>query len=442
MSDRFYLTEDDVRSQQRINKAVVEMIHPGPNVIRRRQLASASSSAAAAAGQIMFRCEYVTKDGSGNTGNYIHVFDQTYPGGHRAGACQFGEQGPLEHIPEKWIAIPQELEEKFYVFLVHYREGDNWHKADVIADAGDYLYYDRFTFEHYKIAKVNIRTENGKKSYEVEQLMQFTEPHQALFSFYNSLDTTDYILDLKEKFLIAYSTGQKIIVWSGTLQLNPQIGGGNIPSGMRYPVQNIPRNYELPTDSEGKTIGTAILFLADQNYQLRGEIVTNLTSLQYVQTNYTGRAMAAGTMLTTDGQTRFVNAIPRPAIDWTACPYYDYTDVDFSTTRERASQNGKLTIRDTASGIRISAGLIRNAGWSVPAGTLPLPSGVTSATVYLTCTWDQQNNVPVFSYTYDVSGIDGTTTWTKAIAYLTLSDEKWRITQVTDRDFSIYGRWI
>ena len=137
-NDRYYLTSDDIRQQQRINRAVAELIDPAPVVNRRRNLVGDSSGSVE---KIMFRCEYSSTDGEGNEGNFIHVYDETYDGTqsghHRAQGRVERAAGGLAHAR----ALHQNgyRLERDYRHLAGAERADHGHVARVVEPAQDTL---------------------------------------------------------------------------------------------------------------------------------------------------------------------------------------------------------------------------------------------------------------------------------------------------------------
>lgn len=80
-SDRYYLTSDDIRQQQRINRAVTELVGPAPVVNRRRTLSNAPEEAYNAG----FMCSI-----SGTTTRYVNVYDHGDPLAQWAGYTTSG----------------------------------------------------------------------------------------------------------------------------------------------------------------------------------------------------------------------------------------------------------------------------------------------------------------------------------------------------------------
>ena len=74
-NDRYYLTSDDIRQQQRINRAVAELIDPAPVVNRRRNIP------AGAASEDLWRCEITEGEGGSVT---VKVIASSAADGYRS----------------------------------------------------------------------------------------------------------------------------------------------------------------------------------------------------------------------------------------------------------------------------------------------------------------------------------------------------------------------
>lgn len=112
-SDRYYLTSDDIRQQQRINRAVAELVDPAPVVNRRRNLSAGNT--APAGSPHPFDVELVNSGTDENPAYSVRVYDSTAPDSDYAGIVYLGRS--TFSVPAAAV-LPPDTPVYFYIYLL------------------------------------------------------------------------------------------------------------------------------------------------------------------------------------------------------------------------------------------------------------------------------------------------------------------------------------
>lgn len=472
MSDRYYLTSDDIRQQQRINRAVAELIDPAPVVNRRRNFASGQGG-----GQVRyhFQCEYVRQlNEEEEMTDYVRVFSEINTSVSTAGYVEYGDW--LVRVPETLIEIPEEIvppgEEEtgpsgyVYLALVH-----DWttrvYTARLIILPAPLRYTNETFLQIRQLAEIycTVPPETDEEEEEQDPPEYLYNINQTLFTIdpvqFNSSDLygSNYFPQMADLYQTRKDedyTEQALVVKSNAATLKPEVV---YPSGvfpidtMEYPDPNLLRDLSFPVDQEtGELPLKSIVYLADQNYVCAGGVIDAIVS--YKQVNFSGRVFASAALVSGKGYT-VPGPVTRCRFDWSGHPIYDSFQIDFTFTRQTVQvDETHVEIRDTATGVHIFdryhptsgyAGYIMN--WQAPSASFTFAQLTGDKILYLTVTWDEDHpdDNPIIAYSWDISQIDQTVTWTKKLCTISgngSAASPWVINQTSDRDFNIYGRWV
>ena len=420
-------------------------IAPWPEHNRQQLLPPIMEDVSNESEKIQFKCKYVTKNNTGTEGNFVHVYDQT--SAYRAGLCSTSLTASVT-IPETWVEIPENFTGG-YLYLVKRRTlGDPHANFYFQFAAAEYAYSSEMFFEHVPLARLDFSQESGWS------LTQLLKNPGIPVPFNDANPESRYLyLDLSNRELTAADnrSSQRIIIRSATSTLRPDTS--TLPAVARIPSPDLASNTDYTVNSDGSVPTKSIVYLWDDHYRASGQLSDlQIGQSSYQQTNYQGRPLFSAANLTQHNQTA-LNNVFRPVIDWSSWPVYTEFQVDFTVSRTTSSSGSpaKLRVSDTATGIRVFnsadpdsqyAGHVQYDNWLAPAQTFSLPQ--SDSTLYLTCTWSAENQAPVIGYLLTSANplIDGAKIWIKTLAYIRWYFDKWHISQVGDRNFDIFGRWV